>query len=247
MKTAIFLSMRNKSKRLPGKHFLEIKGKTITEHLIDRLKKANLPIVLCTSINPDDKALVEMAEKEGIESFQGSEEDKLDRYLKAAEEYGIDFILVVDGDDIFCDPEYIQKIVEKFRETNADFIMAKGLPLGATAFGVKKDALAKVCELKKEDDTEVWGGYFTETDMFDDQYVEAEQDVRYPELRMTLDYQEDFDFFKRIFDELGQDFSLKQTVELVRKKPEIFDINSGVQKKYEEHLKEAAAVKMEDG
>jgi len=71
-------------------------------------------IVLCTSVHPDDMVLLQIAQKEGIGSFQGSENDKLDRYLKAAEEYGIDFILVVDGDDIFCDPEYIDKIIKKF-------------------------------------------------------------------------------------------------------------------------------------
>src|SRR3989338_6321440 len=92
MKTAIFLSVRNKAKRLPDKHLLKIKGRTTIEHLIDRIKLAKLAdiIVLCTSANPDDNSLVEIAKKNNISYFQGSENDKLDRYLKAATKFGID-------------------------------------------------------------------------------------------------------------------------------------------------------------
>ena len=189
MRSAIFLSIRNKSTRLPHKHFLKIQGKTTAELLIERLKLAQLPdkIVICTSINPDDDILEDLARDQGIDCFRGSEEDKLDRYLKAAQNFNIDFILVVDGDDILCDPEYIDKIIVKFEQTNADYIIAKDLPLGATAFGIKKEALKKVCEIKKESDTEVWGGYFTKTGLFKIESVEVDPFLKRPEIRMTLE------------------------------------------------------------
>ena len=247
MKIAIFLSIREKATRLPKKVLLKIKGKTVTEHLIDRLKRAKLPdqIILCTSTHADDDILVDIANKKGIQQFRGSEEDKLDRYLKAAEKFGIDFMLVVDGDDIFCDPEYIDKSVERFKQTGADYIICKDLPLGVTSFGLKYEALKKVCERKKENDTEVWGGYFTNTNLFNVEYIEAEGELRRPEIRMTLDYKEDFEFFKTIFDKLykkDKQFTLKQIIELIDKEPEIAEINSSVQKKYEQHLKKSAAV-----
>lgn len=242
MKSAIFLSARDKAKRLPKKLFLEIKGKPIIEHLIDRLKTAKLPdlIVLCTSINPDDITLVETAEKNGIQFFQGSEDDKLDRYLKAAGRFGVDFMTVVDGDDIFCDPEYIDKIIEKFKKTDADYIICNNLPLGVTAFGISQEGLKKVCELKGETDTEVWGGYFTETGLFKVAYLEPDKELRHPEYRMTLDYKEDFEFFKTVFDKLyapDKVFSLKEIIQLLEKEPWIAKINSQVQKLYEAHLK----------
>lgn len=73
MKTAIFLSIRDKATRLPKKVLLPIKGKTVTEHLIDRLKLAKLPdlIVLCTSTHPDDKVLVDIAKKKWDRIFPG--------------------------------------------------------------------------------------------------------------------------------------------------------------------------------
>ena len=251
MKSAIFLSARDKSKRLSKKLFLEIKGKMIIEHLIDRLKMAKLPdlIIMCTSVYSDDVSLVEVAKKNGIEYFRGSEDDKLDRYFNAAKKYNVDFMTIVDGDDIFCDPECIDKIINKFKETNADYIICKDLPLGVTAFGVKKEALEKICSLKDENDTEVWGGYFTDTGLFKVVSIKAEEELKHPEYRITLDYKEDFDFFKTIFDKLyipGKVFSLKEIVELLGKEPRIVEINSGAQKLYESHLKESAPVRLKN-
>lgn len=249
MKSAIFLSARDKSKRLPKKHLLEIKGKSTMDHLISRLKTAKLPdlIVLCTSTNFDDSTLVEIAEKKGILFFRGSEEDKLDRYLKAAEKYHVDFIVVVDGDDIFCDPKCIDGAIKKFKETDADYIVYKDLPLGVTPFCVKYEALKRICDLKDENDTEAWGAYFTDTGLFKVIYMEADKELRHPEYRMTLDYKEDFDFFKAVFDKLyspGKIFSLKEIINLLEKEQWLVDINSGVQKLFEAHFKKCAPVKL---
>jgi len=244
MKTAIFLSIREKATRLPKKELLEIKGKTVTEHLIDRLKQAKLPdmVVMCTSTHPDDTVLVDIAEKNNIEYFRGSEEDKLDRYLQAAKKFGIDFMLIVDGDDIFCDPECIDNIITNFDETNADYIRYQDLPLGASANGIKLEALKKVCEIKDESDTEVWGGYFTKTGLFDVIFLEPAEELKHPEIRMTLDYIEDFKFFVSVFEELykpNRVFSLWEIIKLVEEKPEIAEINKGVQEKYLKKIKEA--------
>src|SRR5712664_2457154 len=89
MKTAIFLSIREKAKRLPGKVLREICGKTACEHLIDRLKlacKADL-LLMTTSTHPGDAVLCEMATRAGIPFFRGSEDDKFDRYPRAAEKF----------------------------------------------------------------------------------------------------------------------------------------------------------------
>ncbi len=152
MGTAVFIPVRTKSTRLPNKALLKIKGKPVIEHLIDRVKIARLPdlIVLCTTTNPEDEVLIEIAQRNNIGYFQGNEKDILDRYLQAALKYKVDFIVNVDGDDIFCDPEYIDKVIEVFVKNSADFIKCEGLPFGAAPNGVKVKALRKVYQLKKE-------------------------------------------------------------------------------------------------
>ncbi len=238
MKSAVFIAVRMKSTRLPKKALLTIKGRTVIEHLIDRLKtaKENDIIVLCTSTNPDDAILVDVAKRNTIEGFQGSESDKLDRFLGAAEKYGIDLIAAVDGDDIFCDAGYIDKTIQKLKLTGADMVKCDTLPLGAACNGIKVASLKKVVQMKKENDTEVWGGYFTNNKAFKVETLEVDEAglVR-PDIRLTLDYDEDFKLFQAVFDELyvpGAVFSLKEIVNLFNRKPELLEITREVHQQY---------------
>jgi len=250
MKSATMIAVRMKSTRLPKKALLKIKGRTVIEHLIDRLKTAKLPdlIILCTSTHPEDRALVDIAEKNGIEGFRGSEKDKLGRFLGAAEKYNVDFVVSVDGDDVFCDPEFIDKTIETFIRTQADYITCNDLPLGAASQGIKIDALKKICRIKDEIDTEIYGGYFTETGLFKVEHLSVEDpELRHPEIRMTLDYSEDYEFFKAVFDELwvpGKVFTLKEILNLLKRKPQIIEINRHVQQKYAERIQKQAKIKL---
>jgi spore coat polysaccharide biosynthesis protein SpsF len=249
MRPAIFIGVRMKSIRLPGKALLEIKGKTVTEHLIDRLKLARLPqkIVLCTSVNPDDAPLVDIARKNNIDCFHGSEEDKLDRYLNAAYKFGVDFVIITEGDNVFFDPDIIDGVIRLYEKTGADYISCKGLPLGTTPHGLKVAALKKVCEIKSESDTEVWGGYFTNTDFFDVKYLDIDPALHHPELRLTMDYPNDYELFKEIFNRLyspGKIFSLRDIVTLLVNNPEVRNINRKEQEAYLQHLKKSATMKL---
>ena len=68
MKTAFLITARLKSTRLPGKILLPIKGKPLLVHMLDRIKNAQKidKIVICTSINPQDDPLEEIAMEEGM-------------------------------------------------------------------------------------------------------------------------------------------------------------------------------------
>jgi spore coat polysaccharide biosynthesis protein SpsF len=252
MKTAIFLSVRDKATRLPGKITAPICGRRVIEHLIDRLKLARRPdaVVMATSVHPDDTGLVEIARNEGIVAFRGSEEDKLRRYLDAAREHGIGFCVVVDGDDVFADPTVIDRIVESHAATGADYIICDRLPVGVTGFGVRIAALQTVVETKAESDTEVWGGYFAGNPRFRSVMLDPPPRWEHPEWRMTLDYQEDLDFFTAVFEALyrpGAVFSFDEIVDLLERRPDIVALNSGVREKYEANLKRAAPVAYRSG
>jgi spore coat polysaccharide biosynthesis protein SpsF len=205
MKTAIFIPVRLGSTRMPGKAFFEIKGKPFIEHLINRVKQAEIPdlTVLCTTNKPSDLPLVELAQKVGINHFVGDEKDILARFLGAAEQFNIDEIASVDGDDVFCDPKYIDKCLKLLAEKNADFVACKDLPLGVSPNVFTVNALRKVCELKKSLNTETgWGRYFTQTGLFKVEYCPIEADDKHPEIRLTLDYPEDFKLITTLFDHL---------------------------------------------
>lgn len=206
-------------------------------------------IVLCTSTHPDDAVLVDVARRNHIEYFRGSEDDKLDRYLNAAKKYGVDFIIVTHGDSVIYDPQIIDAVNGLYQQTNADYITCTGLPLGTSPQGIKFEALDKVCQIKDETDTEVWEGYFTNAGLFKVEYLEVEEELRHPEMRMTLDYPEDYEFFKEIFDRLyrpGKIFSLRDAISLLKNNSQLMDINRNAQAAYLEHIKKSASVKLKD-
>lgn len=248
-KVAIFLSVRDKATRLPGKVMKPICGRRAIEHLIDRLKLARNAdlLVMTTSVNPADDGLATVATANGIACFRGSGEDKLRRYLDAADELGVEFCVVADGDDLFADPSCIDRIIAEYHATGADYIICDELPVGVTGFGVRIAALRRVVELKAESDTEVWGGYFTQTGLFNTRLLEVEPSHRRPELRMTLDYPEDLAFFTAVFEALyqpGKVFGFDEIMRLMEKRPDIPQLNAGMQAKYEAGLERAAPVRL---
>mgnify|MGYP000129593631 FL=1 len=238
MKVGYLITGRLKSTRLPEKLLLKIKGQSILSHMIDRLKLAKSvdEIILCTSIHEQDKPLGIVAKENNIKCYYGDPEDVLARLLGAADEFDLDYILNITADCPFVDPEYADKIVKEYLETDADLIRQFDLPHGVFSYGIKVDALREVVNIKDSFDTEVWGRYFTDTGLFKvvDLDVQNKSHIR-PGLRMTLDYPEDLEFFKAIFDALHKDnqvFSLSAILNLLDAQPEIIDINSDCGKKF---------------
>jgi spore coat polysaccharide biosynthesis protein SpsF len=249
IKAGIFIGVRMKSTRLPKKALLDISGRKVIEHLIDRLKYSKLKdvIVLCTSTLPEDTILVDVARKNKIESFRGSPEDKLDRYMNAALKYGVNFLIITEGDNIFFEPDIIDEVVKIYQRTGADYIGCKGLPLGTAPHGLKLEALQKIVQMKAENDTEVWGPYFTDTGLFHVEYLEVNGILKRPDLRMTLDYPEDLKFFKEIFSNLykpGKLLHLQDIIKFLDNNPQIVAINKKAHKSYLKFIKKSPPIKI---
>ena len=242
MKVGYLVTGRLKSTRLPRKLLLEIKGKTVISHMIDRLKLSKNvdEIIICTSTNNQDKPLGELAKENNVKCFFGNPDDVLTRLLGAADEFELDYILNITADCPFVDPFYADKIVEKYLETDADLIRQFDLPHGVFSYGIKVEALRKVVEIKDSSDTEVWGRYFTDTGLFNvvDLGVNDKHHKR-PGLRMTLDYSEDFEFFKAVFNALyveGEVFSLTSILNLLDAQPEIIELNKNCGLKFKKRF-----------
>lgn len=187
-------------------------------------------VVVCTSDRPQDDVLEEIAKKEGVLCFRGSLEDKLDRWRGAAEKFGADYIITLDGDDPFFGPELIEMEIEQIKREQPDFLnIPKGLVCGGSEFGIKTTALQKVCEIKDSHDTEMMWVYFTDTGLFKVIDFQVDDPIYWNgKIRLTLDYPEDYEFFKRVFEELNMTRNttpLRVILELLEEKPEIPAIN----------------------
>jgi spore coat polysaccharide biosynthesis protein SpsF len=249
LKTGFLITARLKSTRLPEKLLSEIQGKPIFSHMLDRLKLAKrvAEIIVCTSGHPQDDRLVELAQHEGVSCFRGDEDDVVRRLSEAAGAFELDYILSITGDCPFVDPEYADKIVSAFEETDADLIRAFDLPLGAFSYGVKPTAFRQVIDIKDDNNTEVWTRYFTDLDLFKVHDLPISERHRRPDLRMTLDYPEDLDFFKAVFSRLyepGRVFTLDEILNLLEQNPQITAINQHCAAAYKKRWTRQSSIKL---
>lgn len=235
VKIGITLQVLMRSTRLKNKPILELCGREMIAHQIDRLKNAKIPviIIICTSASPEDQVLVEIAKREGIEAFTGPKEDVLLRLTMAADKYNLDYIIAIAGDNPLTDAEHIDILAEYMSRNNLDY--ADGvdvLPIGLSAKGVKTTALKKACEIKGEEDTEAWMNYFVKTEgLFRTGKIKAQSWVIDKNFRLTVDTLKDFDLMKRIFEKFyspNSIFSLAELLVYLSEHPEIAEINKDV-------------------
>jgi spore coat polysaccharide biosynthesis protein SpsF len=217
---------------------LELRGRTILERLVARLRHAERPalLLLCTTTEAEDDELATAARRLGVEVYQGDRDDILARWLGAADEYEVDFIAACDGDDIFCDPIHVDRVIECYARTGADYITCTGLPFGAAPNGISRSGLRRVCALKTETDTAGQGRFFADERVVTRAQVAAPEALRLDDARLTLDYPEDAEFFDAVLAELGaesaDDAPLERIVQLLRERPDLVAINRGVQDDY---------------
>src|SRR6185369_3903003 len=93
------------STRLPGKVLMPLAGKPTLERLVERLRRSRYidSVVVATTTNPKDNAIVEMCEASGYAYYRGSEEDVLLRVLETAKANGADIIVETCGDSPLID------------------------------------------------------------------------------------------------------------------------------------------------
>lgn len=239
MNCDVFIPIRLSNTRLPKKALKEINGIPVIKYLIERIKKSKKIryIVVCTTENKKDDELVEFLKKENCMFYRGSENDILARYMDASKNFDTDFIVSVDGDDIYSDPFYIDKIISVFEKTNADYVDMINFPFGIASVGIKKDALVKVCKLKKTNNTETgYRLFFHNEKIFKIHKIKLEETIKFPKnLRLTLDYQEDLDLANKIISTLGNDFHLKDIIELFKKNPELLKMTNDLEERYKQH------------
>jgi len=240
-KNAIFITVRSDSSRLPNKAYKEILGVPVIEMIIKRAKlskNANI-VVVCTTERQIDDKIFEIAQKCEVKRFRGSLNDKLERWNGAAKQFGVDIIATFDGDDLLCSPELIDLAFIQIENEKMDFIKSpEGLACGAFTYCFTAKALENVCQIKNTEDTEMMWTYFEDTGLFNVGELRVDDNIYFNDVRLTLDYQEDFDFFDKVFTHfknLQNDISLKTVLKYLKDHPEIIAINSAKQQEWKQN------------
>ncbi|MBN1571513.1 MAG: NTP transferase domain-containing protein [Acidobacteria bacterium] len=190
------------SSRLPGKVLMPIRGYTVLERAIGRLRAAPVVdnvAVLTTRLREDD-AIVEEAYRLGVVVYRGSESDVLARFYEASREFQPEVIIRATADNPLIEIGSIDRIVKALREENLDYCMERNLPYGAATEAITVGALAKVHRLAQEvPHREHVTLYIKEhPECFCTSLPAAPEAFRYPQIRLTIDTPEDFIFMDQL-------------------------------------------------
>ena len=130
MNCTVLVTVRTASTRLPKKALRKISKKPLIKILIDRIRNTKNveDVVVCTTKKESDNKLVSYLEKEGIEVFRGHNQDILHRLYDAAKKYDLEQFIVVEGDDLFCEPLFIAETCKKLCKTKYEFIIWEKVP-----------------------------------------------------------------------------------------------------------------------
>jgi spore coat polysaccharide biosynthesis protein SpsF len=236
----IIVQARMGSSRLPGKVLMNLMGKPMLVHMIERLKHCKKvdKIVIATSNLESDKQIAEVAQGEGVIGFIGDcdENDVLERYIQAANKNEIDVIVRVTADCPLIDPQLIDDLVEKFFELDVDYVtnsIEKTFPLGVDAEVFKTEALIASSYLS--DDLKLREHVVlpmrNNQEKFKIVNIESEGELNRPELRLTVDKKEDFELIEQIYDRLYIEdniFNIKDVIKLLDDNPELKNINADI-------------------
>lgn len=244
-KVVATIEARMASSRLPGKVMIDILGRPVIGHIIDRIKRASLidEIVLATTTNSTDDVLADFVKGEGIKVFRGSENDVLSRVLGAAKMGGGEILVELLGECLLLDEKIIDDPIQFFldhlEKGDIDYIannLEKGIPEGIPVQVFPVGKLAEIDQLTNDPaDREHVSLYFYEVPgRYRIKQCSIPSWLNHPEWRWALDYPEDLEFMRTIFSELYHDdkcFSSKKVSELLLAKPEILSINQHKQQK----------------
>jgi spore coat polysaccharide biosynthesis protein SpsF len=241
MKIIATIEARMTSSRLPGKILRPILGKPTLELLIERLsyvKKID-QIVVATTSNSTDDIVEELTRHLGVGCYRGSEDDVLDRVLKAAQHYNADIIVEITGDCPLIDPDVIDHLIDIFIHNSYAYVsntLKQTYPNGldAQVFSVK--TLEEVSRLTQDpaDHEHVSLYIYEHPERYSLFNLESGLPEKNWDLRLTVDTIEDFELIRSIYEELypkNRVFSLKEILGLLDRKPELVCMNKHIQQK----------------
>lgn len=201
----IVLQARFASRRLPGKALALVGGRPILTRCLDRLRDGSAaPVVLATTTNPEDDALVALAQNRDVAVVRGPEEDVLHRFVLAATRVGATYVVRATADNPAVDIDAPRRVLETLVETGADYVVESGLPYGSCVEAMTVDALTKADVIAtSKDDREHVTPLIRRNRLFLAIEVPAPLHVYRPHLRLTVDSLLDLAFMRRVMVDLG--------------------------------------------
>ena len=222
------------STRLPGKSLAMIGDMPLLSHVIQRLKEVKNAdkIIVATTTSVKDAPIVELAKKEGVEYFCGSEDDVLDRYYQAAKKFNAEILVRITADCPLLDPEVVDNVINAFINGKFDYVSntnpptyPDGLDVEVFSFTALETAWkeAKLTSEREHVTPYIW----KHPEKF--RLFNVINDIDLSRMRWTVDEKEDLEFVRKVYSYLKEnkkvDFSMEAVLRVLSERPEFFLIN----------------------
>jgi spore coat polysaccharide biosynthesis protein SpsF (cytidylyltransferase family) len=231
------IQARMGSTRLPGKVLADLAGKPLLWHIVQRLKRSEEvdSVIVATTFQPEDSAIENFCQEEGIPCFRGSEEDVLNRYIMSAETHGVDTVVRVCSDSPLVDPFSVDKMIQLYRKENADLVTANpertslldGFEVTSLSFlklleskATKRYHREHVTYLAKEDPS--LGKLL---------FYDPPKELAHRDIRITVDTEKDLQFIREVYKWLYEESQIIDIRKIDKLPFYIFRINREVQQK----------------
>jgi glutamate-1-semialdehyde 2,1-aminomutase len=231
MKVVALVQARMGSTRLPKKVMKAMGGIPMIELLLTRLARSKEidQIIVATSIDERNLPLVAHVRKLGYISEQGSENDVLDRYVKAAEKHRADIVVRITGDCPLVDPELVDEVIRRFKAADVDYFSNVDPPSYPDGLDIEVCTFKALNQASQETsdpyDREHVTPYLRKPGKFKIGAVQHSLDLS--AMRWTVDEPADFEVINKVFQYFHPrtDFSWSEVLSLQSIQPELFNIN----------------------
>ena len=223
-----------RSRRCPGKAVALLAGRPLLEHLLTRLLtvKELAGVILATSEAPENRVLVELAERMGVGVFSGDEEDVLGRYVEVARRWQADDVVRVTADNPLTDLSLVRSLTALHQREKADYTYVPG---DALLMGILPEVISrKALEVSHRDGedrhrSELVTLYMKENpERFRIVKANMPAELYRPSYRLTVDEPADLELMEAIFDRLyrpGQVLETAAAIRLLDEEPALVAIN----------------------
>lgn len=228
MKIPAFITVRTSSTRMPGKCFLPFGEGSVLEHMIKRSIYYYLEPIVCTTTDPSDDPIVELAKKFNVRFFRGPLENKLLRWDQCCDHFDLESFHSVDADDPFFCGDEVKRSYELL-QTGFDMVA----PSLSSSNGGATVGYSLTAEIVKRASLGMSNDLDTEMIL---PYIERVKDIKKTTLsdpnediikaRMTLDYHEDYILLESVRLLIGNMGSRKDLYNLLKNNPDLSKINA---------------------
>lgn len=238
MKILIVIQARMGSSRLPGKILKPLGNSVVLDYVVSRCRQVKqvMDVIVATSTLKQDTPVVDWCNENRVTCFRGSEDDVLSRYYECAKPYKPDYVVRVTADCPFVDYDLADQVIMAMSEKPSDLVAVESpLPRGLVVEMVSFKALEYMHEHGHEPRHREHVTYYATEfpEEFERTLIEAPALLRHPELRITLDTEEDYQLCTTVAEyfDRNQLVSSQEVVDYLLANPDVAEMNAHIEQK----------------